>query len=308
MLITMIFLLIVGFIMLVKGADIFVDGAVGVANRFKIPAVIIGTTVVAIGTSAPEAAISIAAAIKGADGVSVGNVIGSNITNILLILGATATIVALPIHRKTMNYEIPFVGFITLLLCLFGLYIGEISRYAAAFLVALFLGFMAYMVVSAKNGTSEPVKIKPMSVTKMILMLIIGIAALIVGSNLTVDSAVDISRRFGVSDRVIGLTLVALGTSLPELVVCIAAALKKQYDLAVGNIIGSNIFNILFVLGIAGLVRPIPFQKDFIIDSAIALLVIAFLMIFASRNSKLTRIGGITFLLMYAGYTLYLVS
>ena len=164
------------------------------------------------------------------------------------------------------------------------------------------------MIVSARNGNTEPVEVKSMSVTKTILMLVIGIAALILGSNLTVDSAVDISHHFGVSDRVIGLTLIALGTSLPELVVCIAAALKKQYDLAVGNIIGSNIFNILFVLGLAGLVRPIPFQSAFVTDAAIALLAITLLMIFAYRNSKLSRIGGLVFLGLYIAYTLYLVA
>ena len=308
MLITMILLLIVGFALLVKGADMFVDGAVNVANRFGIPTIIIGTTVVAIGTSAPEAAISIAAAVKDADGVSIGNVIGSNITNIFLILGLTATIAALPIHKNTRKYEIPFVGFITLLLCLFGLYVGEISRPVAGILFGLFIGFMVYMVVSARNGNTEPVEVKTMSVAKTLLMLVIGIAALIVGSNLTVDSAVDISHRFGVSDRIIGLTLIALGTSLPELVVCVAAAIKKQYDLAVGNIIGSNIFNILFVLGLAGLVRPIPFQSAFVTDAAIALLAVALLMIFAYRNSKLSRIGGIVFLIMYTAYSLYLVA
>ncbi|MCR5194543.1 MAG: calcium/sodium antiporter [Alphaproteobacteria bacterium] len=308
MLITMIFLLIVGFVLLVKGADVFVDGAVNIAHRFGIPTIIIGTTIVAIGTSAPEAAISIAAAIKNADGVSIGNVIGSNITNILLILGITAAIAALPIHKNTKKYEIPFVGFITLLLCLFGFYFGEISRPVAGILFGLFIAFMTYMIVSARNGTPEQVEVKSMSVTKTILMLVIGIAALILGSNLTVDSAVDISHHFGVSDRVIGLTLIALGTSLPELVVCIAAALKKQYDLAVGNIVGSNIFNILFVLGLAGLVRPIPFQPAFITDAAIALFAVTLLMIFAYRNSKLSRIGGLVFLGLYIAYTLYLVA
>lgn len=308
MLISVILLLVIGFAILVKGADIFVDGAVGIANRFKIPPIIIGTTIVAIGTSAPEAAISIAAAIKGANGVSIGNVIGSNITNIFLILGLTATIAALPIQKNTKRYEIPFVGFATLLLCLFGLFVGEISRLVAGVLVGLFAVFMGYMIVSARHGDVEPVEIKKMSVAKTLLMLVIGIAALIVGSNLTVDSAVDISHRFGVSDRIIGLTLIALGTSLPELVVCIAAAIKKQYDLAVGNIIGSNIFNILFVLGFAGLVQPIPFQNEFVVDGAIALMAVALLMIFAHRNSKLSRIGGIVFLIMYVAYSLYLVA
>lgn len=305
--ITEILLLILGFILLVRGADVFVDAAAGIARKFKIPAIIIGTTIVAIGTSAPEAAISIIAALKGADGVSVGNVIGSNITNIFLILGVTAAIGTIPVHKNTKKYELPFVGFITLLLAIFGLTLGQISRGAAIILLALFVAFLIYMIIMARKSDDVPDDIKPVSLGAGAVLIIAGIAALVYGSNMVVDSATAIAQHVGVSDRVIGLTLIALGTSLPELVVCIIAAIKRQYDLAIGNIVGSNIFNILFVLGMAAAIRPIPFQIAFLTDTAVALGAITMLILFTYRSSKLTRIGGIVFLLSYIAYTAYLV-
>lgn len=300
-------LLAVGFVLLVRGADTFVDGAVDVARRFKIPPIIIGTTLVAIGTSAPEAAISITAAIAGSDGVSIGNIIGSNITNIFLILGLTAVIGALPIRKNTKFYELPFVGIITLMLCLLGLWFGEISRGAAAMFLALFVGFIVYTIIIAKKSNEPTEDYKKIPMIETIIMIVAGIAALVIGSNLIVDSATDIAARIGVSERVIGLTLVALGTSLPELVVCIAAAIKREYDMAVGNIVGSNIFNILFVLGATAAISPLPFENAFVMDGLVALLAVAMLMIFVARRSRLSRIGGVLFLIVYGVYVLYLV-
>ncbi len=299
-------LLIIGFVLLVRGADAFVDAAAGVARRFHIPAIIIGTTLVAIGTSAPEAAISIAAALKGSDGVSIGNVIGSNITNIFLILGITALIGALPIHKNTKKYELPFVGLITLLLVGFGIWFGSVSRIAAFIFLAMFAGFITYTVIMARRSNEPEPEIKQFSIPMTILMIIVGISAIVLGSNLTVDSAMDIATRMGVSDRVIGLTLVALGTSLPELAVCVAAALKREYDMAVGNIVGSNIFNILFVLGTAAAIHPLPFNPAFIFDGAIAMMAVVMLMMFTARGAKLTRVGGIIFLVAYLVYLGYL--
>lgn len=290
-----------------RGADTFVDGAAGVARRFGIPPIIIGTTLVAIGTSAPEAAISIAAALSGSDGVSIGNIIGSNISNVFLILGLTATIAALPIHKNTKRYELPFVGVITLLLCLVGLWFGEISRVAAFGFLILFAGFIIYTVIMAKRSNEPAPDFKKIPTIETAVMIVAGIAALVIGSDLTVDSATDIATRLGVSDRVIGLTLVAIGTSLPELVVCVAAALKREYDMAVGNIVGSNIFNILFVLGTAAAISPLPFDRAFVMDGLVALLAVAMLMIFSARRSRLSRIGGILFLIAYAIYTVQLV-
>ncbi|MBP5485416.1 MAG: calcium/sodium antiporter [Alphaproteobacteria bacterium] len=300
-------LLVIGFVLLVRGADTFVDGAVSIARRFNIPPIVIGTTLVAIGTSAPEAAISITAAIAGSEGVSIGNIIGSNITNIFLILGLTAVIAALPIRKNTKFYELPFVGAITLLLCLVGFWFGEISRITAMAFLTLFVGFIIYTIVIAKKSNEPTEDYKKIPMVETIVMIVAGIAALVIGSNLTVDSATDIATRFGVSDRVIGLTLVAIGTSLPELVVCVAAALKREYDMAVGNIVGSNIFNILFVLGTTAAISPLPFEHAFVIDGLVALLAIIMLMIFVARRSRLSRMGGILFLITYAGYVAWLV-
>ena len=306
--ITSIILLIVGFVLMVRGADVFVDGAVSVAKRFHIPTLIIGTTLVAIGTSAPEAAISITAAIKGTAGVSIGNVIGSNITNVFLILGTTAVIGAIPITKNTIKYELPFVGFITLLLCLVGLWLGIVSRPVAFGFLGLFLCFIGYTIFMARRGSMPDAEYQEFSITHTSVMVIAGIIALVWGSNMTVDAATDIATRMGVSDRIIGLTIIAIGTSLPELVASVAAAIRHEYDLAVGNIIGSNIFNILFVLGTAAAIHPIPFSPAFITDGAIALLAIIMLMIFAAKNSRLGRFGGIVFLLSYVAYVFYLVA
>lgn len=300
--------LIVGFILLFRGSDAFVDAAASTAHRMHIPRLIIGTTLVAMGTSAPEAAISIAAAIRGADGISIGNIIGSNITNVFLILGLTALISAPVIHKNTRQYELPFVGMITLLLCLVGLWFGAISRTSALLFLVLFLGFIGYTIIMARRGHSDGEEIKDISWGKTVIMIIGGLAAIVFGGELITNSATKIATYFGVSQRVIGLTLVAFGTSLPELVVSITAAIKHEYDIAIGNIIGSNIFNILFVLGTAAMVRPIPFQTAFITDGAIALMAIAMLMIFTVQHSKLGRIGGIVFLCSYVAYLVYLIA
>ena len=307
MLISSLFL-IIGFVLLVRGADTFVDGAVSVARRFHIPSIIIGTTLVAIGTSAPEAAISVAAALRGADGVSIGNIIGSNITNIFLILGLTALIGGATINQNTKKYELPFVGGITLLLCLVGMWLGTISRPVAMVFLGLFIGFIIYTIIMARRDNAPEEEYKSIPMVETIVMIIAGIAALIIGSNLIVDSATEIARYAHVSERVIGLTLVAFGTSLPELVVCVVAALKHEYDMAVGNIVGSNIFNILFVLGMAAAIHPLPFDVAFITDGAIAVMAVAMLMIFTARNSRLSRFGGLVFLISYAAYVLYLVA
>lgn len=305
---TSLLFLIIGFILLVRGADTFVDGAVSIAHRFHIPSIVIGTTLVAIGTSAPEAAISIAAALRGADGVSIGNIIGSNITNIFLILGVTALIGGSTINKNTKKYELPFVGTITLLLCLIGIWFGAISRISAMVFLGLFVGFITYTIIMARRGNTPKEEYKSIPMAETIVMIIAGIVALIIGSNLIVDSATEIARYAHVSERVIGLTLIAFGTSLPELVVCVVAAIKHEYDMAVGNIVGSNIFNILFVLGMAAAIRPLPFDVAFITDGAIAVIAVAMLMIFATYNSKLSRFGGLIFLMSYAAYVTYLVA
>ena len=197
---------------------------------------------------------------------------------------------------------------ITLLLCLVGLWFGEVSRVAAGMFLMLFIGFITYTIIMAKKSKDTIVEYKKIPMLETVIMIAAGITALIIGSNLIVDSATDIAVRIGVSERVIGLTLVAVGTSLPELVVCVAAALKREYDMAVGNIVGSNIFNILFVLGATAAIRPLPFESACLMDGLVALMAVTMLMIFVARNSKLGRVGGILFLIAYGIYTMHLVS
>ena len=299
-------LLIVGFVFLTYGADMFIDGASALARRFHIPEIVIGLTVVAFGTSLSEASVSIASVLHGANGVAVGNILGSNIANIFLVLGITAIITTLTIQKNTVRYEIPFVGFITVLLMWMGATYGMISRVGAGVLIALLFAFVLYLVFCARKEIEPEQNIPNMSGWKMIVFLIVGIAAVIFSSNLIVDSSVNIARALNISERVIGLTIIAFGTSLPELVTCIVAAIKKRSDLAVGNIIGSNIVNILFVLGITGLIKPIPFEPAFLIDGAIGVIAIVMLWLFAYRCYKLTRASGVVSLLSYFVYLAYL--
>ena len=303
-----IILLVLGFVLLTRGADVFVDGSVAVARRWHIPEIIIGLTVVAMGTSAPEAAVSITSAFHGANGVAIGNVLGSNIANIFLVLGITATISALVVGKNTTQYEIPFVGAITLILMWLGWRYGAISHWGAALLCGLFILFLVYLFVMSRDTTGDDMPPeKHMSIVKMLLFIIGGIVALVFGSNLTVNSAVEIAHALNVSDRIIGLTIVAVGTSLPELVTCVVAAFKGQSDIAIGNIVGSNIFNILFVLGIAGLIHTIPFDAAFLTDGAIAMLAVVLLFVATARTGRLGRSMGILFVVLYVLYIVYTI-
>ena len=302
-----ILLLIIGFILLSKGADWLVDGASAIARKFNIPEIIIGLTIVACGTSAPEAAVSISSVIQGATGVGIGNILGSNIANILLILGVSAVISDLYVQKNTVLYEIPFLGFISLLLMFMGWRYGMISRGGAVILCLLFLAFMFYLYIISKKQKPENSPVENMSKIKMICFVIFGIAALVIGAKMTVDSATDIARALHVSERVIGLTVIAFGTSLPELVTCIAAALKKHSDIVIGNIIGSNLFNVLFVLGITGLIQPIPFEPAFLMDAALGIISTVLLLMFVFYNKKLTRTKGALFLALYGAYLFYLI-
>lgn len=303
-----IILLIVGFTLLVKGADFFVEGASALALKLKIPQIIIGLTIVAMGTSAPEAGVSITSAIKGIEGITIGNVIGSNIANVLLILGVTGVITALPIKKNTIKYEIPFTCFISGLMLLMGYYFHYITRLCAIVFILLFIVFLIYLLKIAKNVEEVSESASKLSVIKIILFIIIGILGLIYGSDFTVNSAIDIAHRIGVSDRIIGLTIVAIGTSLPELVTCAIAGIKKQADLAIGNIVGSNIFNILFVLGLTGIIKPIKFDSAFYTDGLIMLFSIMLLFVYTVKKQRLSRLQGISFLLFYIAYMIFAVT
>lgn len=301
-------LLVVGFVLLIKGADWFVEGAAGIAARFGIPQLVIGLTIVAMGTSAPEAAVSITSAIGGNAGITVGNVVGSNIMNILVILGVTAVIIAVPVQKSTVKIEIPFMIGVTAVFLLLGVFDNELGRLDGVVMWALFIVYLMYllrMALKNKESVEEAEEQKPLWL--QLLMLVGGAAIIVGGSNLTVDSATDIAKFFGVSDRFIGLTVIALGTSLPELVTSVIAARKGNADIAIGNIVGSNIFNILFVAGTTALITPVVFQPAFLVDTIIAIAAAVLLLVCVLPKKKLTRFGGVAMLVGYIGYFIYLL-
>lgn len=305
--------LLAGFWGLIKGADIFVDSASQIAAKLKVPLIVIGLTIVAFGTSAPEAAISITSAFQGSAGITVGNVIGSNIMNILLVLGLSALVCSLPVKKTTFRYEIPFVAVITAVLLGLGVWNGSLDRIDGLIFILFFAVFMGYLIVLSKKGDSSAVDDVPTidenaSVPKMILFVVLGLVMVVLGSDFTVSGATKIAEVMGLEERIIGLTVVAFGTSLPELVTCIQAARKQKVDIAIGNIIGSNIFNILFVVGISALVSPEPigFEGTFIIDAIVAIAAAVLLWLLTLKNKRISRLGGGIMLLCYAGYFVYL--
>lgn len=300
-------LLVVGFGLLIKGADWFVDGAAGIAARFGIPQLVIGLTIVAMGTSAPEAAVSITAAKSGNAGITIGNVIGSNIMNILVILGITAVITAVAVQESTIKYEIPFMLAITGVLMWVGWTDYQIVLWEGIVLWILFIIYLAYLFVMAKKGQGEQEEENPKALWLQILMLVVGVAGIVFGSDLTVDNASKIATALGMDDRLIGLTIVAFGTSLPELVTSVTAARKGKADIAIGNIVGSNIFNILFVVGTTALITPVAFKAGFLMDSVISILAGILLWIGVFKDKKLKRPVGITMLAGYAVYFIYLL-
>ena len=305
--IVQILLLAVGFVMLVKGADWFVDGASGIAEKFHIPQLIIGLTIVAMGTSAPEAAVSISAAIKGNADITIGNIVGSNILNILIILGLSSVITTLAVAKSTVKFEIPIMIAITGLLLVQGLD-GTISLIDGIILVAAFIGYLTYLFVMAKRDPNMADAPAPQNkpLWQALLFTVIGLVLIVWGSNVAVDAASAIARLLGLSERFIGLTIVALGTSLPELFTSVAAARKGNADIAIGNIVGSNIFNILFVVGLSSLIIPVPFAAGFIIDSGVAIAA-AVLLLLCCLGKKLVRWHGVVMLLGYGAYFAWLL-
>lgn len=298
-------LLVVGFLCLIKGADWFVDGASKLAARFGIPQLVIGLTIVAMGTSLPEAAVSIQAAMKGTAGIAVGNVFGSNIFNVLVILGVTALIRVLPLQRSTLFVEIPYMLFVTLALILLGMGGMTVSRVDGAILWLLFLVYLGYLWWLTKKNKEQQNETdgENWSMMRCLVFLAIGAVLIVIGSDLTVDGACGLAQMAGISERVVGLTIVACGTSLPELVTSLVAAKKKHVDIAIGNIVGSNIFNILFVIGTAALIAPIPFEQAFLVDGLIALAAGVLLWLGVVRKQQLRWPCGIV---MLAGYAVYL--
>ena len=302
-----VFILLVGFLLLVKGADWFVEGAAGIAKKLGIPQLIIGLTIVAMGTSMPEAAVSITAALQENAGITIGSIVGSNILNILIILGVTALITNVAIQKSTLYYEIPYMIAITIVLMIFGITGGKITFIEGIILWLLFIVFLGYLFVMSKKGNSqEDEEVKDIPVWKCILFMVVGGVMVVKGSDFAVSGASAIARFFGMSERFIGLTIVAFGTSLPELVTSVTAAKKGNAGIAIGNIVGSNIFNILFVIGTTALICTVPFESKFIIDTIIAIASGVVLWLGTYKNRELRKPCGIVMLLGYAAYFIYL--
>ncbi len=305
-------LLILGFGMLIKGADWFVDGAAGMARRWGIPQLVVGLTIVAMGTSTPEAAVSISAALKGNAGITVGNIVGSNILNILIILGVSALITTLAVARSTVCNEIPYMMLITVLFMVLGLTGNRVELWEGIILWVAFLAYLGYLFLMAKRNRESGAEdgqedeYVSASVWKLLLLTLLGLALIIIGSNVTVDAASEIAEAAGMSDRFIGLTIVALGTSLPELFTSVSAARKGNADIAIGNIVGSNIFNILFIVGTTALITPVIYESRFIVDTLAALGAGLLLWLFVLPKKQLGRAAGMTMLAAYVGYFVYL--
>ena len=297
--------------MLMKGADWFVDGAASIADRLGIPQLVIGLTIVAMGTSLPEAAVSISAAMKGSAAITIGNVLGSNILNVLVILGLTSVICVIPVQKSTVRYEIPFTILVTVVMAALGLMDHVVNRLEGGILWAFMILYLLYLLKMAKNGNAseeEETDKKKKPIWLLILMIIVGAVMIVKGSDFTVDAASAIAASFGMEERFIGLTIVALGTSLPELVTSVTAGIKGKPDIAVGNIVGSNIFNILFVAGTTALITPVTYASNFFIDSVAAIASAVLLFLCVVKNHRLGRLGGFLMLIAYTGYFVYLLQ
>lgn len=299
-------LLVVGFILLIKGADFFVDGASSVAKLLKVPSVIIGLTIVAMGTSAPEAAVSISAGLAGSSDIALSNVIGSNIFNLLVVVGVSAIICPMTTEKIIMKRDIwwSLAAAAATLIMMIDM---KISRIEGLLLLCGMVAYIAVLIIDARKNRDTGDEVKAMSPLKSVLCILGGLAAIIVGGDLVVDSACDIAAAFGMSEALIGLTIVAAGTSLPELVTSVVAAKKGDSGLALGNVVGSNIFNILFILGAASALTTINVAPELFIDTAI-LIAVTLMMYFLCRSKEKTSRGeGALCVLVYLAYMAYII-
>ena len=308
--------LVAGFILLIKGADFFVDGSSSIAKTLKVPSLIIGMTIVAMGTSLPECSVSVTAALAGNTGVAVGNAVGSNIFNLMVVCGACVLFCPLPVTKQVLRKEFPFSILVALILLAMGYAGMSLGHVDGAALLVIFVLFLAEMLRSAmkarKEGEAQAAEAeddyKLLPIWQCIIYIVGGAVAIKFGGDFVVDSASKIAKTFGMSQNLIGLTIVAFGTSLPELVTSIVAARKNEADMALGNVIGSNIFNILFVLGIAAAISPIKFYMENVIDIMVLVGMSALVWVFCRTKEKLVRWEGITMLLLYAGYVVYIIK
>ena len=315
--------LVVGFVLLIKGADFFVEGSSSVAKRLHVPSIIIGLTIVAMGTSLPETAVSVSASITGNNELAVSNVVGSNIFNLMVVIGVCAMLAAINVARETITRDIPFSLICAGLLMLLGMIgLGDksgmtLGHFDGVILIGFFAGYIFYMIkialkasregrkVEIEGGSDEEIKL--VSVPMSILFIVGGAIAIALGGDVTVDAASRIARELGMSQTLIGLTIVSIGTSLPELVTSIVAARKNEVDMALGNAIGSNVFNILMVLGIASAISPISMITENIIDLCVLIVFTVCVWLFAGTKKKIGKIEGFSMVVFYAAYAVYII-
>ena len=309
-------LLIIGFFLLIKGADLFVDGAASIARKFNIPSMVIGLTIVAMGTSAPEAAVSITSSLAGQNDMSVANVVGSNFFNILMVLGVSAILAKLPVQKNTVKKDTPFLLIVSGLLLLFAID-KHISRIEGIVFLVVFAYFLYTTIKSAKNtpesisndevAASEDEVPEEMPMFKTIILSIIGIVGIVLGGDMVVDSATSIATQFGMSANLVGLTIVAVGTSLPEFVTSIVAIKKGETEIAIGNVIGSNVFNILLVLGLATSICPIAISTFALFDIIFMVGITILLFIFMKKDNCLVKKHGFILVAIYIAYMAYTI-
>ena len=312
--------LIIGFILLIKGADFFVEGAASIARKFNVPSMIIGLTIVAMGTSAPEAAVSVTSSLAGQNDISVANVVGSNFFNILVVIGISSIITRLPVQKNTIKKDTPLLIISCILLLLFSSN-SNISTVEGISFLIFFTYFLIITIKSAKDSDNEFVTevqttaegeaalemVKDISIFKTILLSVIGIIGIIYGGDMVVDSATKIAKTLGMSANLIGLTIVAVGTSLPELVTSVVATKKDETEIAIGNVIGSNIFNILLIIGLASTFSPLTISMFSLIDIIFMTIITILLYLFMKKSNSLTKLHGYIFILIYIGYLTYTI-
>ena len=301
-------LLIVGFVFLIKGSDIFVDGASSIASLLKIPTIIVGLTIVAFGTSAPEAAVSITSSLTGSNAMAVSNVIGSNLFNMLMVIGVAALLSELLMEKSVLEKDLPFLVGITILFAIF-IFIGwDITNIEGIILLLILVAYIYYLIRSSKKSKDSTVVEKPkFSLPKSIIFILIGLAGIIIGGDLVVNSASEIAIAFGMSETLVGLTIVAIGTSLPELVTSLTALKKGENQMVIGNVIGSNIFNILFVLGASSAISAIPLDSSMLIDVIFMIFVTILCFIFGKTQDKYDKKEGIILVLLFVAYMAFAI-
>ena len=301
-------LLIVGFVFLIKGSDFFVDGASSIASLLKIPTIIVGLTIVALGTSAPEAAVSITSSLTGSNALAVSNVIGSNMFNILMVIGIAALLGELVMEKQVLEKDLPFLVGITLLWAIFIVIGWDITNIEGIILLAIMVAYIAYLVYSTKkSGGATEVEKPKYSLPYSIIFILVGLAGIVIGGDLVVDSASNIAMAFGMSETLVGLTIVAIGTSLPELVTSLTALRKGENQMVIGNVIGSNIFNILFVLGASSAISAIPLSSSMLIDVILMIFVTVLCFIFGKTQEKYDKKEGAILVILFIAYMAFAI-